>query len=226
MTTPLLGIYLTLLAWVIAVQLRRRTRIALLNPVAVAVALLIVFLQSTGIPYEAYNIGGAMVSFFLGPAVVAMAVPLYRRRAEVRQHLRPILASVLAGSLTGILTAAGTAKLLGATPDIILSLAPKSVTTPIAIGIVAKTGGIPSLTAAIVIITGMLGAMLGPQFLRLLRLRAPLVLGLALGAAAHGIGTARAFEENEQTGAMSSIAMLLNGLITAVVLPYVLGWIV
>jgi predicted murein hydrolase (TIGR00659 family) len=214
------GLILTLSAWYFAQRLRKRTRLALLNPVAVAVALIILALYATDVSYDTYNTGGSLISFFLGPSVVAMAVPLYRRRDTVRQHLRPILASVLAGCLTGIATAAGTAVLLHASAQTVQSLAPKSVTTPIAIAIVEKTGGIPSLTAGIVILTGMLGAMFGPQFLRLLRLRDPLAMGLALGAAAHGIGTAQAFELNEETGAMSSIAMLLNGLLTALLLPY------
>jgi len=218
--TPLFGILLTGLAWVAAVALRRRLRTPLANPVAVSVAAIILVLLASGVPYETYNEGGALVSFFLGPAVVAMAVPLYRRRQALRRHFQPLLAGVLTGSLTGIVTAAGTARLLGATADTVLSLAPKSVTTPIAIAIVENTGGIPSLTAAIVILPGMFGAMIGPEFLRAIRLRDPLVVGLAIGAAAHGIGTARAFEVDEYTGAMSSVGMILNGVVTALLLPY------
>lgn len=219
--TPLFGILITGLAWLAAVALRRRAKTALANPVALSVVLIIALLELARIPYDDYNRGGSMVSFLLGPAVVAMAVPLYRRREELRRHFRPIVAAVVAGSFTGILSAAGTARLLGASADTVLSLAPKSVTTPIAIAIVDRTGGIPSLTAAIVILTGMLGAMAGPEFLRRLRLRDPFAIGLATGAAAHGIGTARAFEEGEYTGAMSSVAMILNGVITAAAMPYI-----
>lgn len=217
---PLFGIALTTLAWVAAVALRRRARTSLANPVALSVATIIAVLQFSDISYEAYNAGGRFISFFLGPAVVAMAVPLYRRRDTVRRLLRPLLAGVVVGCVTGILTAALTARLLGATSDTVLSLAPKSVTTPIAIAIVDRTGGIPSLTAAIVILTGMLGAMIGPEFLRRIGVRDPFAVGLAVGVAAHGIGTARAFEEDEYTGTLSSIGMILNGIATAALLPW------
>jgi predicted murein hydrolase (TIGR00659 family) len=222
--SPSFGIVLTLVVWLAALGIRRILRTALANPVALSVVVIVAALLLSGVPYDSYNRGANAISFFLGPAVVAMAVPLYRRRDIVRRHALPLAASVLVGCVVGILSASLTARLLGAGTATVLSLAPKSVTTPIAIGIAETTGGVPSLTAAIVIVTGMLGAMVGPEFLRRIGIRGALAVGLAVGTAAHGIGTARAFEESELTGAMSSLGMILNGLATAVVLPYIVPY--
>ncbi len=219
---PLPGLVLTLGVWGMALFVRSRLRTPLANPVALSVAAIILLLLATNTSYEAYNVGGRYISFLLGPAVVAMAVPLYRQRILVRRHALPLLGGVVAGAICGILSAALIARVLGASAATVASLAPKSVTTPIAMALAEETGGIPSLTAAAVILTGMLGAMAGPEILRFLGVRGSLALGLAVGTAAHGIGTARAFEEGELTGTLSGIGMTLNGAVTAVLLPYVL----
>ncbi len=223
---PIFGIVLTLAAWQAANILRQRTSSALANPVLLSAAGIVLLLMAADIPYATYNAGAQYISFLLGPAVVALAVPLYRYRDVLRRHGAALAGSVIAGGLVGIIAAAGMAALLGATGETVRSLAPKSVTTPIAIGIAGETGGLPSLTAAIVILTGMLGAVLGPPFLDALGVRSAFARGLALGTASHGIGTARAFEESEQTGALSSVAMVLNGVLTAAAVPWILPWFV
>lgn len=216
---PLFGIVLTVGAYAVAQLLYRRTGSMLLNPVAVAIITIILFLLALRIPFEVYAVGGRYVLFLLGPSVVALAVPLYIRRREILAKKAPILLGVLAGALASIVSACGIAWLLGGSRQVVVSLAPKSVTTPIAIGIVEKIGGIPPLTAAIVVLTGCLGAICGPEFCRLIGIRDPAATGLAVGTAAHGIGTARMLEVDQLGGAVAGLAIGLNGLITAFLVP-------
>lgn len=219
---PWFGIILSVGVWIVARWLRRRAGTPLLDPVMLTVAAIIGVLLLADIPFEAYNRGGRVLDFLLGPSVVALAVPFYRQLEKIRRNLLPILFSVAAGSITGIVSAVGLVLLLGGTREIALSLSPKSVTTPIAIGISEKVGGMPPITAAVVIFTGILGGMFAPQVIRLIGIRSRFAIGLATGAAAHGIGTARALREGELEGAMSGVGMMLNGLITALILPYLL----
>ncbi len=217
--TPLFGVTLTLTVFVLAQQLYRRTGQLWLNPVLVSIVTIIGLLLAAGIPYRDYARGGELVTFLLGPAVVALAVPLYQRRLELWQRKRAILLGILAGSLASILSACGIAWLLGASREVIISIAPKSVTTPIAIGIAERIGGIPALTAPVVVMTGCLGALCGAEFCRLLGIRSPLATGLAVGTAAHGIGTARMLEIDRLGGAVAGLAIGLNGLVTTFLLP-------
>lgn len=217
--TPLFGVTLTLTIFVLAQQLYRRTGQLWLNPVLVSIVTIIAVLLAAGIPYRDYARGGELVTFLLGPAVVALAVPLYQRRLELWQRKRAILLSILAGALASILSACGIAWLLGASREVIISIAPKSVTTPIAIGIAERIGGIPALTAPVVVMTGCLGALCGAEFCRLLGIRSPLATGLAVGTAAHGIGTARMLEIDRLGGAVAGLAIGLNGLVTTFLLP-------
>lgn len=190
-----------------------------LNPVMTAVVLLVAILTLTETPYPAYFEGAQFVHFLLGPATVALAIPLYRQFERVRRSAMALLTSILCGSLTAIGTAVGLGWLLGASRDTLLALAPKSVTAPVAMGITEQLGGLPSLTAVLVILTGILGAVIGPMVLNLLRIRDWRARGLALGTASHGIGTARALQVNELAGAFSGLAMGINALATAILLP-------
>jgi len=220
--SPVLSVAATLALFAAARALHRKTRFFLLNPVLLSVAVLIAVLSLTRVPYESYLKGGQVFSFFLAPAVVALGLPLYRQLRRLSRASLPILASTAAGSLVGVLFAVLPAGLLGASPALLASLAPKSVTTPIAIGVSEVLGGLPPLTAAVVIGTGILGAVLGPPFLRAIGVRSPTAFGLAMGAAAHGIGTARALEEGEEAGAASGLALGLNGALTALAAPWLL----
>ena len=225
-TTPLLGLTITLIAYQGGAWIYERSgRHPLLNPVLLAVLALIAVLTATGTDYRTYFEGAQFVHFLLGPATVALAVPLYRHFATVRRSLVAILVSLVAGSVTATASAVGIAWALGASPRTILSLAPKSVTTPIAMGISEQIGGLPSLTAVLVILTGITGAMFGTWTLNLLRLSDWRARGFAVGLAAHGIGTARAFQVNEVAGAFASLAMGLNGLATAVLVPLLIHWL-
>ncbi len=222
-TSPLLGLTLTLLAYQGAVWINQRCGgHPLANPVLLAVISLVLLLWATGTPYGTYFDGAQFVHFLLGPATVALAIPLYAQFDRLKRMAGPLLVALLAGSLTAALTAVLLGKLLGASDATLISLAPKSVTTPIAMGIAERLGGLPSLTAVLVILTGILGAV-GAQWLyALMKCRDPAVQGFAMGVASHGIGTARAFQIGEQAGAFSALAMGLNGLLTAVLLPMLL----
>lgn len=225
-TSPLLGLVATLLAYLAALELHRRSRHhPLANPVLLAVAMLVALLGLSGIPYQRYFDGAQFVHFLLGPATVALAVPLHAQFRRIRRVWLPTLAALAAGSATAIVSAMAAARLSGATSPTVLSLAPKSVTTPIAMGIAERIGGIPSLTAVLVIVTGILGAIAARPLFDRLRIADPAARGLAIGVAAHGIGTARAFEMGEHTGAFAALAMGLNGLITALLLPAALPWL-
>jgi predicted murein hydrolase (TIGR00659 family) len=191
--------------------------------VLVAGTALALMLELTGTAYRTYFDGAQFINFLLGPAVVALAVPLHRRRAEIRAAAGPLLAGIGVGALVGIASAAGIAWLLGASDAVVVSAAPKSVTTPVAIGLAEQLDGIPALTAALAVATGVLGAVIGPRLLTLVGVRDPRATGLALGVASHGIGTARALQEDEEAGAFSSIGFACCAVLTALVLPALSG---
>ena len=218
--SPLLFLTLTLAAFQAGSWIYERSgHKPFLNPVMTAVILLVAILTLTQTPYPIYFEGAQFVHFLLGPATVALAIPLYRQFDRVRRSALALITSLLCGSLTAIGTAVGLGWLLGASRETLLSLAPKSVTAPVAMGITEQLGGLPSLTAVLVILTGILGAVIGPMVLNLLRIRDWRARGLALGTASHGIGTARALQVNELAGAFSGLAMGLNALATAILLP-------
>ncbi|HEY5283911.1 MAG TPA: LrgB family protein [Polyangia bacterium] len=171
------------------------------------------------LPYPTYFASARILHFLLGPATVALAVPLARELPRLKRLLWPIVAGLLAGNLSAACSAILLAKILGASRSVTLSLAPKSVTTPIAMGISEKIGGLPSLTAVLVIATGVIGAVIGPWFLDRLDIRDPAVRGTAMGVGAHGLGTASIYQESSEAGAFSGLAMGLSGLITALMLP-------
>ncbi len=219
-TTPLLGLTLTLCAYVLGYYLYRKCRFnPLVNPVLIAVLVLVSLLIASDTPYSRYFEGAQFVHFMLGPATVALAVPLYRQFHHVRRSATAVVVALVFGSLTAVLSAVGIAWLLGASRATLLSMAPKSVTTPVAMGIAEQIGGLPSLTAVLVILSGITGAVLGTYTLNLVRVKDWRARGIAMGIAAHGIGTARAFTVNEVAGAFSSLAMGLNALATAILVP-------
>ena len=225
--SPLLGLTLTLLAYQGACYVHRRCGgHPLANPVLLAVAMLVTLLWLTDTPYRTYFDGAQFVHFLLGPATVALAIPLHAELGRLQRMAIPLLLALVIGSLTAALSAVAIGSLLGASKVTLLSLAPKSVTTPIAMGIAERIGGLPSLTAVLVIVTGVIGAILARYVYRALHIEDDAVRGFAIGIAAHGIGTARAFQESEQAGAFAALAMGLNGLMTALLLPVVLPWLI
>jgi len=217
---PLLALTLTLVAYVASNKLYEKCgKHPLLNPVLLSIIIITSILLATDISYEEYFEGAQFVHFLLGPATVALAIPLYRQFQAVKSSAVAIMLSLFLGSLTAIASAVGIAWFLGANTETLISLAPKSVTTPVAMGITEKFGGLPSLTAVFVILSGIIGAALGRFILDALGVRHPAARGLALGVASHGIGAARSFQVGEAKGAFASLAMGLNALATAILLP-------
>ncbi|HET9069789.1 MAG TPA: LrgB family protein [Amaricoccus sp.] len=216
--TPLLWLTATLFAYAIGDFVSRRLgRHPLANPVMIAAGLLIVLLTSTGTAYRTYFEGAQFVHFLLGPATVALGLPLWRNRLAVRRNFLPMVAALLAGSLTAIVSAVGVAWLFGASPVILASLPAKSVTAPIAMALTETIGGIPALAAVLVVLTGILGAIIVTPLMNLIGIRDYAARGFAAGLASHGIGTARAFQVSEEAGTFAGIAMGLNGALTALV---------
>jgi predicted murein hydrolase (TIGR00659 family) len=219
--SPLLGLTITLCAYVFAQWLYAKSSMSsLANPVMIAVTIIAAVLLASGMSYQRYFAGAQFVHFLLGPATVALAVPLSRQVPRLRRSLAPLVCALLAGSLTAIVSAVGVAVLFGASARVARSIAPKSATTPIAMAVSEHLGGVPALTAAMVILTGILGGVIARYLMDFLRIRSPAARGLALGVAAHGIGMARAFLESAEMGAYAGLGMGLNGVLTALLAPW------
>ncbi|MCW4151787.1 LrgB family protein [Halomonas sp. 18H] len=222
--SPLLSLLATLVAFALAVRLNRLLGgTPLLHPVTLAIAILIGWLWLIDMDYPRYFEGAQFIHFLLGPATVALAIPLYDHRERVRRLLWPLLIACVAGIVTAVASTLGMALLLGAGQETLVSLAPRSVTSPIAMGIAEQIGGIPSLAAGLVLLTGSIGCALGPGIFRLLRITDPAVMGFSMGLAAHGFGTAHCFARlGTVAGALAGLAMGLTGLLTAFILPLVI----
>lgn len=221
--TPLLHLSLTLLAYRLGLwAFQRSGRQPWANPVLIAVMLIGTLLWLSDTPYAQYFEGAKFIHLLLGPATVALAVPLFSYWNHLRRMAVPLMIALLAGSATAVFSAMSIAKLLGASQATVYSLAPKSVTTPIAMGVAEQIGGIPALTAVMVIFTGILGAMCFPALFRLLGVRDHATQGFAVGLSAHGLGTARAFLVSAEMGAFAALGMGLNGILTALALPLLL----
>lgn len=219
-TTPLLWLTVTLLAWLVAEVIAERCkRHPLANPVLIAILIVSALLLATGTPYGVYFEGAQFVHFLLGPATVAIAIPLYRNGPVILKNLPAMAAALLAGSVVAVLSALGLGYALGLPPGVLVALAPKSVTAGVAMGISEGLGGQPALTAVLVIATGLTGALLITPLMSALRITSLPAQGFAAGLASHGIGTARAFAISPVAGVFAGIAMALNALVTALIVP-------
>ena len=222
MSNPIILLAITFGIYYVGRQIQKWTGWVVLNPILITIVALIALLQLTGISYETYEQGGQYIDFWLKPAIVALGVPLYQNLGQIRRQLLPILMSQLVGCLVGLVSVTMIASALGASHEVIVSLAPKSVTTPIAMEVCKTSGGIPSLTAAIVVIVGLFGAIFGFKILEVWHVRNPFSQGISMGTAAHAVGTSRAMEKGETYGAYSSLGLILNGVLTALLTPFVL----
>lgn len=221
--SPLLWLMATLLAYGIASKLHAWARFhPLLHPVAISVAILMALLTVTGTSYQSYFGSTQFIHFLLGPATVALAIPLYQQIQHIKDNWLALVAAAAMGSAVSVGTAMGIAWMLGASHETMFSMAAKSVTMPIAMGISEKIGGLPSLTSAFVMLTGILGATAAQVILRRMHINDESTCGFALGVAAHGIGTARAFQVSQRMGAFAGLAMGLSGVLTALILPFIL----
>jgi predicted murein hydrolase (TIGR00659 family) len=224
--TPLLWLALTLTTWIAADALARACgRHPLVNPVLISIVVVGGILVATGTPYQTYFEGAQFVHFLLGPATVAIAVPLFRHLALVRANLVPMAVALLAGAVTAVVSVVLAASAFGIPQEILVSMAPKSVTAGIAMAISERMGGQPALTAVLVIATGVMGAVIVTPLMNALKIGDFAARGFAVGLASHGIGTARAFAVDEVAGTFAGIAMGLNGLATSIVVPLLIPWL-
>ena len=224
---PVFLLAMTFGVYLLACFIRRSTGMAIFNPILLSVVAIIAFLWGNDIEYASYSEAGRMIDFWLKPAVVALGVPLYKQLSVIRRQLVPVLAAELAGCVAGIVSVVLIARLLGATDDVIVSLAAKSVTAPIAMEVTSTLGGIPALTAAVVVSVGIFGGMAGFQLMRVSRVNSPIAQGLSMGTAAHAVGTSAAMEVGERYAAFSSLGLIINGMLTALLAPtvlYLLGY--
>ena len=218
-------ISLTFLTYWGALRLQKLTGLLVLNPVLITILVIIGYLKLLGVTYDTYYDSGRMIEFWLKPAIVALGVPLYQQMKQIRRQFLPIFISQLAGCLAGIVSVVLIARWLGATREVVLSLAPKSVTTPIAIEVSQKIGGVASLTAAIVVCVGLLGAILGSKMMTMGRVDSPVARSLSMGTAAHVIGTSRASQFGQRHSAFATLGLILNGVLTALLAGPIVEWI-
>lgn len=199
----------------------KRTRFPFFHPLIIAIAIIIGYIKISRIPIDEFMDKSRFVNYMLGPSVVAIGYLLYEQRTYLKGRMFSILSSVFVGSVVGVSSVIIVARLTGASKIIIASLEPKSVTTPIAMTVAQQSGGIPSLTAAIVLFCGILGCIIGPYILKLLHIESSIAKGLAMGASAHSVGTAKAMEMGVIEGAISGLAIGLMGVMTALLIPII-----
>lgn len=213
--TLVIGVYLT------AVWLFKKTKLSLLNPLLVSIPVLAVCIRVLGISFEEFEKGSRIINFMLGPTVVVLGYLLYEQMAHLKANAISIITAVFVGCVTGILSVIIIARYFGADHALIASLEPKSVTTPIAMSIAERSGGIPSIAAVVVIVVGIFGGIVGPFILERLGIKSRIARGLALGSAAHGLGTAKAMELGTIEGAISGLAIGVMGIMTAILVPVI-----
>ncbi|MBO9337914.1 MAG: LrgB family protein [Chloroflexus sp.] len=224
--TPLLWLTTTIAVYrLMTIISRRLGSPPLLNPVLLSIVTIVIILLVSDTPYPTYFDGAQFVHFLLGPATVALAIPLYEAERTLRRIFWPALTGLLIGSITGITAAVVVGRLFGLSDITLRSLVPKSITTPIAMGVAEQLGGLPSLTAVIVIMTGMVGALFGWELLGLIGIRDDGERGFALGLASHGLGTARSLQFSSAAGALAGLAMGLNGAVTSLLAPIIVPWL-
>ncbi|MEK4325733.1 CidB/LrgB family autolysis modulator [Paenibacillus sp. FSL R7-0297] len=223
MITGLLFLGLTVAVYLLAKRIYASSGKMYTSPLIITPLLIIAFLLMTGSSYESYNAGGKWLSDLLQPATIAFAIPLHKNFKVLKKHAAEIAAGVLSGTVIAVISSMLLAKWLHLSGDLATSLVPRSVTTPIAMSISQSIGGVPSITAVFVILTGVLGTMMGPSVLRLFRIDNEIARGVSLGTAAHGTGTSKAFELSSLTGTISSIAMILTALFSIGLAPALLA---
>lgn len=220
--SPAGGLALTIGAYVLALKVFSWGKYhPLLNPAVWATLFVAVFIVVAKLPYALYKDSSGIIIFCLKPATVALAVPLHRYRAELRQHWKPLTISLLLCASLAWVSSVGLAWYLGASKSVLLSMTPKSVTAPIGMSLSYTLGGIPSLTVAFIMVTGLSGALFAPLLFRFLKIQHPIAQGFALGMVSHGIGTASAYQLSDRAGAFSGLGMALHGVLAAVLFPWI-----
>lgn len=219
--SPNFGTVLSIIAYLIGLTLYKKTKLPIFNPLLITTIIIIGILKAFHIPIEAYNKGGDLIKYFLGPATVILAVPLYKQFNLLKENFFPIIIGVFIGSATSMISVVILSKLVNLNVDITKSLVPKSITTPIGIEVSNTFGGIVPVTIVAIVITGILGAILGPTIVSIGRIKSKIARGIAIGTATHAIGTSKALELGEVEGAMSGLAIGLAGSITVLLAPII-----
>ncbi|MBN2617616.1 MAG: LrgB family protein [Spirochaetales bacterium] len=214
--------FITISCYLFFLFIQRKTKLSILNPVLLSITAIIILLIVVGQNYDDYMYGGRLISIFLGPATVTLALPLYKNRHILKSRGITVFIGILTGSFVAILSVYFLSKLFGIDKTIMLSLLPKSITTPIGMEISEKIGGIPALTVAVIVITGITGNILGPIVLKIFKIKDSVAIGAALGTASHAIGTSKALEIGEIEGAISGLSIGIAGLITSLLIPLLL----
>ena len=213
------GIFISLVAYEIGQMIYKKTKLPIFNPLLVAIVLVILFLKVFNIDFETYNQGGQFINMFLGPATVILAVPLYKQLSLLKKNFVPIIVGITVGCFISVLSIILLSKGFGLDNNIIISLLPKSVTTPIGIEISNSLGGVTGVTVLAIVITGITGAIIAPVVCKIFRITNPVARGIGIGTASHAVGTSKALEIGETEGAMSSLSIGIAGLITVVIAP-------
>ncbi len=216
-SSPFFGITVSIAAYSIGVMINRKTRLALFNPLLVSYLIIIPLLLLFDIPLEWYDRGGDIINMFLSPATAVLAITIYRQRFLIKEHLAAVIAGTAAGSICSILLVLFLCRLFALPGTVTASLIPKSITTPLAIAVCDSLGGIQALTVLAVIVTGITGSIIAPPLIKLFRIRSEIAQGLAIGAASHAVGTSKAVEMGDVQGALSSVSLVMSGVITVLI---------
>jgi predicted murein hydrolase (TIGR00659 family) len=219
-SSPVFGVITSLMAYEIGIYIKKKGKFSIFNPLMIAIIILIFFCTKLHIKYEDYNKGGQIISFFLYPATVALALPMYKKFALFKKNAIAILIGIFSGAISGFLCVVFLSKLFGFDHVLIESLIPKSITTPIGIALSNQLGGISSITVVAIIMTGIIGSIGGPLLYSAFKINDSVALGIAMGASSHALGTARAMEIGETEGAMSGITMAISGIVAVLLYPF------
>lgn len=217
----LIGILISLVTYELGRGIQRQLRSPIFNPLLIGILLTMAILVATGIPLDTYRVGGSVITFFLGPATVALAVPLYRQLDTLKKHIWPILTGIFTGSAFSIILISVIMSTMSFDTGLLVSMLPKSVTTPIGMEISKTMGGIPEITIGAIVLTGIFGAMTAPWLLRITGIIDPIAKGIAIGTASHAVGTTKALELGEMEGAMSSLSIGIAGIVTVILAPVI-----
>lgn len=216
---PFFGILLAIITYEFGAYLARKTKSPIANPLLISIMLSIAFLQIFKIPYEDFKMGGEYIKFLLGPATVCMVVPLYKKLDILKKNIIPVLGGIFAGGLTSLITVLVMSKAFNLNTELIYSILPKSITTAIGVDVAAEFGGLPAIAAFAIVLTGVFGAVAGPSILKLVKVKDPVAVGIAMGTASHAVGTSKAMELGEEEGAMSGLCIGICGIITVLLMP-------
>ncbi|MBE6067637.1 MAG: LrgB family protein [Clostridium lundense] len=223
LNSPMTGVLISLICFELGLYIYHKTKIPFFNPLLIAIILVIFVIKLFNISLDSFNIGGDLISFFLGPATVVLAVPLYHKLDLIKKYFAPILLGVTVGSITAMFSIYYISKLFGLNDELTFSLVPKSITTPIGIEVSKVIGGIPAITVAAIILTGIIGAVISPLVCKVFKIKNEIAIGISIGTASHAIGTTKAIEMGETEGAMSSLAIGIAGIITSLIAPILIS---